>query len=91
MGSNASKEDIDRLLKGTYINELEAAIDNNEGMLIKKQSFYYRRLILTLLSVFPYLTCLAFHIAQKEKVQKVEWVDHKFIKFDTTKNSDVKH
>jgi hypothetical protein len=66
---------IDKKLKATYINELEQGIINNERVFIRKSSFYYKALLLALLSTLPYLVCLAFHFSKKDdKIHKVEIV-----------------
>ncbi len=69
------KEKIKELLKASYINELEKALENNFRVFRRKSSFFYNALMYALLSVIPYLICLGFHISKREdKIQKVRVV-----------------
>ena len=89
------KDQIKSLLKASYINELESALQTNEKVFRRKSSFYYNALMYALLSAIPYLVCLGFHISKREdKVQKVQIVNpqinSKLQKIDTMKNSPNK-
>ncbi|MDQ6904102.1 MAG: hypothetical protein M3139_13965 [Bacteroidota bacterium] len=69
------REEIEKLLKASYINELETALENNFSVFRRKSSFFYNALMYALLSVIPYLICLGFHISKREdKVQKIRIV-----------------
>src|SRR5215470_7549617 len=62
--------EVSNLLKASYIDELEMALETNDRVFRRKSSFYYNALMFGLLSVIPYLVCLGFHISKKEdKVQ----------------------
>lgn len=68
-----NQEEIKTLLKASYINELETALQTNDQVFRRKSSFYYNALMYVLLSAVPYLICLGFHISKREdKVQKVQ-------------------
>jgi len=72
------KTEVTKLLKASYITELETAVRKNEAVFRKKSSFYYNALMFALISVVPYLVCLGFHITSKEEtVQKIEIVNPK--------------
>lgn len=72
------KEEIDQLLKASYIIELEEAVADNSAAFRKKSHFYFSALTSALLSAVPYLICLAFHVAKKEdKVHKVDIVNER--------------
>jgi hypothetical protein len=74
------QDDIDKLIKVSYIDELEGAVNNNYNVFIEKRSFYYNALIYGLASIIPYLICVGFHVAKKDdKIQKVQIVNSKNI------------
>lgn len=74
--TTAVKEEVDKLLKASYIDELEEAIERNTAAFQRKSHFYYSALTYSLISVVPYLVCLGFHIAKKEEtIQKVHIVN----------------
>jgi len=54
---------IEKLLKASYISELESALETNEQVFPKKSSFYYNALMWALLSAIPYIVCIGFHIS----------------------------
>jgi hypothetical protein len=56
-------------LKGSYIFELENAIDINSNAFRQKNSFFYNALLFALLAIIPYLVCLGFHLS-KQKFQE---------------------
>jgi len=66
---------VDDSLKGSYILELENAIDINSNVFRRKSSFFYNALIFAILAVIPYIVCVAFHLYSKDS--KVELVDKK--------------
>jgi len=71
-----NQDEIKKLLKASYITELESAWETNELIFTKKSSFYYRALVYGLLSAIPYLICIGSHITQKDdKIQKVQLVN----------------
>ncbi len=71
-------EDVNKLLKASYIDELSDAQENNFRVFRKKSSFYYNALIWGLFAVIPYIFCIGYHITKKdEKVQKVEIINLK--------------
>jgi len=70
------QEQIKKLLKASYINELEIALNTNERVFRRKSSFYYNALMYALLSAIPYVICLGFHISKKDdKIQKIQLVN----------------
>lgn len=82
------KGSIEKLLKASYISELQEALATSEKMLKIKESFHYNAMIFALLSVAPYLICLTFHLAQKDdNIQKIQIVNTEnscnFMKTDT--------
>jgi len=69
-----NQQQIENLLKASYINELETALDTNDRVFRRKSSFYYNALMYALLSAIPYIICLGFHISKKDdNIQKVEF------------------
>jgi hypothetical protein len=67
---------ISKLLKASYIDELQTALEEYDAVFKRKSSFYYRSLVCALLSTIPYVVCLGFHISKKEdKIQKVEIIN----------------
>lgn len=74
--TETNKEEIEKLLKASYIDELEEALIKNNQVFRRKSSFYYNALMYALLSSVPYLICIGFHISKKEdKIQKVQIVN----------------
>lgn len=70
------KETADKYLKASYINELEKAVATNNFAFKRKGLFYFRALTSALISLVPYLTCLAYHFSIKnDNIQKVEIVN----------------
>ncbi len=71
-----SKETTDNYLKASYINELEKAVATNNIAFKRKGLFYFRALTSSLISLLPYLVCLAFHFSiRNDNIQKVEIVN----------------
>ena len=67
--------EVDLLLKASYIDELEKALDTNRELYNRKAYFYQRALFLALISAIPYLVCLGFHFTVKnDQIQKVQIV-----------------
>jgi hypothetical protein len=82
------QDQVEVLLKTSYINELETTLHKNVLVFTKKKSFYYNALICVLLSVIPYLICLGFHIFKKEEnVQKVAIINQE--KFNTLQEMEI--
>jgi hypothetical protein len=79
-----NKEVTDNYLKASYINELEKAVTQNNFAFKRKGLFYFRALTSALISLIPYLICLAFHFSIKsDNIQKVEIVNaQKLINFN---------
>ncbi|HXB06518.1 MAG TPA: hypothetical protein VNW04_05375 [Puia sp.] len=50
-------------LKGTYIQELEDAIEINSNAFRTKNSLFYNALIFALLASVPYIICVGWHIS----------------------------
>jgi hypothetical protein len=68
-----SQSIVHKLLKSSYIDELEKGLTTNKKILIRKSSFYYYALVFGLLSIAPYLVCLGFHISKREnKIQNLQ-------------------
>ncbi|MDH7461384.1 hypothetical protein QEG73_08835 [Chitinophagaceae bacterium 26-R-25] len=67
---------ISKLLKASYIEDLQNVLEANIKVYRRKSSFYYNALMLALLSTIPYLICLGFHISKKEdKFEKVQIIN----------------
>jgi hypothetical protein len=86
---------IEKLLKASYINELEKTLNNNEQVFRRKSSFYYNALMYALFSAVPYIICIGFHISQKEdNIQKVEIINSEkignLLKIDSMSKSNNK-
>ncbi|MFP5042412.1 hypothetical protein [Parasediminibacterium sp. JCM 36343] len=81
-----TKEEVDNLIKASYINELEEAVSINKGLFTRKGNFYLKALQCGLLACIPYLFCLLFHFGIKtDTIQKVEIVNsNKLNIFDKT-------
>jgi hypothetical protein len=56
---------VDQSLKGSYILELERAIDVNYQVFRRKSSFFYNALLWALLAVIPFVICIVFHLTSK--------------------------
>lgn len=89
------QEETKTLLKASYINELETALQTNDQVFRRKSSFYYNALMYALLSAVPYLICLGFHVSKRDdKVQKVQImnseINSKLHKIDTMKSNSNK-
>ncbi len=70
-------DEIDKLVKASYINELEQAVHSNNEIFKRKGLFYYRAFTLAMLASVPYLLCIGFQLSIKEeKVQKVEIINN---------------
>lgn len=59
------EQEIDALLKESYVNELEEAIDANNEIVKRKKSFYFNAFIFALLSSIPYVFCIGFQLSIK--------------------------
>jgi len=84
-----NKEDeVNKLLKASYIDELEKAVTNNNKVFKRKGFFYYRAFILGIVAALPYLICLSFHFSKKqENIEKVELINMpKNINFEKNKS-----
>jgi hypothetical protein len=82
-------DEVDKLLKASYIDELEEAVERNAAAFRRKSHFYYSALTYSLISAAPYLVCLGFHIAQKEDaIHKVSIVNQEEIS-NFNQNSDM--
>lgn len=62
---NISQNEIDILLKSSYISELERAIKANKKNFKKKESFYNKAFIYAISSCIPYLICIGFQLSIK--------------------------
>ena len=60
-------ETVNDSLRGSYILDLENAIEINSRAFRKKNSYFYNALLFALLSVVPYIICLGFHLARGGK------------------------
>jgi hypothetical protein len=72
----SNQPDVEKLLKASYIDELESTLSNYEQLFRRKSSFYYNALMYGLLSAVPFIICVGFHISKKEEtIQKVEIIN----------------
>jgi hypothetical protein len=62
-----NEEIVNDSLRGTYIFELENAIEINSRAVRQKNSYFYNALLFALLSVVPYIACLGFHLVRGGK------------------------
>lgn len=62
-----NEETVNDSLRGTYILDLQNAIEINSRAFRKKNSYFYNALLFALLSVVPYVICLGFHLATGRK------------------------
>ncbi len=70
--------ELAKLLKASYISELETAVTTNESVFRKKSYFFYNALTFGLLAVLPYLVCMGCYITKKDdSIQKIEIVNPK--------------
>jgi hypothetical protein len=67
---------VDQLIKGSYILELEQAVNTNSRVFKRKSSFFYNSILFGLLAAIPYLICLGYHISvSQDSIQKVKLVN----------------
>ena len=84
MAKGISEQEAEKYLKGSYINELEQALETNDKLFKRKSKYYYRALMFILMAALPYLVCLAFYFSKDNKTQKIEIVNpQKIATFDT--------
>jgi hypothetical protein len=84
MAKGISEQEAEKYLKGSYINELEQALETNDKLFKRKSKYYYRALMFILMAALPYLVCLAFYFSKDNKTQKIEIVNpQKIAIFDT--------
>jgi len=70
-----NEQESDKLIKASYINELEKAVTTNNSVFKRKGLFYYRALVSALIACIPYIFCLGLHFSNKaDEVQKVQIV-----------------
>jgi hypothetical protein len=83
-----TQEQIEDLLKVSYISELEETVNRNDFVFRRKSSLYYRALIYVLVSAIPYVICLGFHLSLKSDIpQKIQIVNmEKNSNFNKNKN-----
>ena len=62
-----NEEVINDSLKGSYVFELENAIEINSTAFRQKSSFFYNALLFALLAIVPYVICLGYHLARGGK------------------------
>ncbi|SEA87922.1 hypothetical protein [Pedobacter hartonius] len=73
-------DEIDSMIKTSYVSELERAVEENYAIFHRKRSFYHNALTLGLVSLIPYLICTAFHLTKDDyKIKKIEIVNLKDI------------
>ncbi len=72
-GMGFQKEEVDTLLKASYVSELQRVTETNKRILTRKNTFYNRAFTFAIFASVPYLICLGFHVGMKEnKVYKAE-------------------
>jgi hypothetical protein len=75
-----SVQEMDGLIKASYITALETAFDKSFENFTAKRSYYQIALTFSLLAVIPYLICLGFYLSKKDdNIQKNEVVNKKLI------------
>jgi hypothetical protein len=62
-----NQETVNDSLRGTYILDLQNAIEINSRAFRKKSFYFYNALLFALLSVVPYIICLGFHLVRGGK------------------------
>jgi hypothetical protein len=78
------RDEVDKLIKASYIDELEQAVQRSKAILKRKARFYHIAFSFALVACVPYLLCVGFQISIKDdKVQKMEIVNN-FSNFDKT-------
>jgi hypothetical protein len=87
------QSEIEKLLKASYISELEKTLKINVEVFRRKSSFYYNALMYSLLSAVPYIICVGFHISNKEDaIQKIEIINSEkisnLLKINTMSNTN---
>lgn len=60
-----SQNEVDILLKSSYISELEEAIKSSKILFKQKEIFYSRAFTYAILSCIPYLICIGFQLSIK--------------------------
>lgn len=74
--TDINNDNIPKLLSASYITSLDKAIENNKIAFARKSSFYYKALILALVSILPFMCCLGYHFSIKhDNINKVEIVN----------------
>jgi hypothetical protein len=82
------QDQVEHLLKTSYLYELETTLNINRSVFSRKSSFYNNAIIFALLSAIPYLICLGFHISKKEEnVQKDKIINMK--KFNNLQKTEI--
>ena len=90
--TNDDKTKIKDLLKGSYIGELQTAIEINERIFCTKSRLFYNAIRFALLSIIPYLVCLSFHLSRREEnVQKVQLVNNEILRNFMERNTLPNH
>jgi len=62
-----NEEIVNDSLKGSYISELENAIEINSKAFRQKSSLFYNALLFALLAIVPYIVCIGFHLSRAGK------------------------
>ncbi|HEX2606968.1 MAG TPA: hypothetical protein VHK91_06295 [Flavisolibacter sp.] len=62
-----NQQKVDDSLKGSYILEINDAIDRNFIVFRRKRSFYYNALIFALIAAIPYVICIGYHLTKKQE------------------------
>lgn len=76
---------VDTLLKATYIEEIQIAIEKIQELVRLKGHYFYHALILGLLSALPYMICIAIHLSiNEDTVQKVYITNQNLINLQET-------
>jgi hypothetical protein len=74
---NIEESEVDRLLKLSYISEVERAINSNKNIFIKKALFYDKAFLYAIAACIPYLICIVFELSIKDdKLQQTEIFNH---------------
>ena len=81
---NVTPDEVDTLIKSSYISELEKAIEINKNIIDRKGLFYNRAFAYAISSCIPYLICIGFLLSiEDNKLQRIGIINN-FHNFNKT-------